>query len=320
MSIIKLSPIAPSYYGVAEVPEESILNYGKALLVISGGDGEVSPQEQEWFDTYFCELLKLPEQVTNEFRTFDPLNANLEDLLSDIIFETQLSTSLLLVYDCIRMAKADNDFAKEEAALVRRVAEILSIPPYKVKAIEHFVDAENSLIETKKAIFEVDYTKTPTKPLPKKSLIQQNSWVRMNFGHTITTYQSLESYYHMMLAISGADGDVSEPEMKFLELIAMTSGAPDPIIEGLRSFDYRNVSISELISTFVTDTFQNMERISIYLAIKMAGADGVYAEEERDSVANAAELLRVDKEVLEYLEHIVEIEAAHDTLKHRLLS
>jgi uncharacterized tellurite resistance protein B-like protein len=218
------------------------------------------------------------------------------------------------------MAKADNDFAQEEADLVQKVARTLSLPEYKVKAIEHFVDVENSLIETKKSIFEVDTTKSPVKSLPKEGLVRHNSWVRMNFGHTFTTYESLKNYCHMMLVISGADGEVSESEMIFLELTAVAAGVPDSIVQGLRSFDYTNASLTELTSTFVTDTYQNLDRISLYLAMKMAGADGIYAEEERAGVAKAAELLKVESEIVDYLEYIVEVEATHEALKRRLLS
>ncbi len=318
--MINLSPVAQAFYGFTSVSEEAITNYGYALLAIAGGDQEISEAERQWFETYFVELLFIPEEIAAKYKSFDFLNADLTAILPQVKFETDLDPSLLLIYDSIRMSKADNDFQQKEKELVTRAGEMLGVPAYKIKAIESLVDSEISLITLRKGIFEVDKAKAPQKSLPTEGVIKHNSWVTMNFGHSYTTFNSLKSYCELLLVVSGADGDVSEPEMIWLELTALAAGTPQEIIEGLRSFDYKNTTVESLLPNLVTDTYQNLDRISIYLAMHMASADGVYAEDEHQALLKAAGLLKVESEIVDYLEKIVEVERATDALKYRLLT
>lgn len=317
--MIQLSPVAQSYYGFNQVSEESITNYGYALLSIAGADDVISEEEEQWFYAYFVELLFIPQEIADQFADFDFKNADLQKILPLIKFETELNVSLLLIYDSIRMSMADREFDFKEKQLVGKVAKMLNVPDYKVKTIEGLVNSENSLIDLRKGLFEVDKDKAPQKSLPDSGLVKHNAWVRMNFGHTYTTYDSLKSYCELLMVISGSDGKVSDAELTWLELTALAAGTPQDIINGLKNFDYKNTTVEELLPKLVTDTYQNLDRISLYLAVHMASADGEYAEDEHKAVLKAAELLKIETDIVDYVEHIVDVERSLNNLKFRLL-
>ena len=312
---IELSPVAMEYYGIMEATEETLTNYGYALLTIAGGDHEISEAEYVWLETYFVELLFIPREISERFRSFDFKNGNLSEILPKIDLESPYDQSILLIYDSMRMAMADEHFHDHEKGLTHRAAELLDIALYKIKAIEDLVRSEFSLIEMRKSLFEVDPDRKPEKIPAGDQVIKHNTWVTMNFGHTYTTYQSLRDFFHLILTISGADGEISDKEMRWLELTALKEGTPETIIDELRKFDYRSANVEDFTQSMVTDAYQNINRICLYMAMHMAAADGHYADEEHRQLVKAARLLEVEEEIILYLEKVVNLEHALQDLK-----
>ena len=315
---IILSPIAETIFGTMEVSEESITNYGYAMLGIAGADHEISDNEYEWMNTNFCDLLFIPSYIESKFRLFDFEKVDLNEIIPKIQFDTSANIKLLLVYHGLQMANADNKYHRQERKALENAAKILKVTEYQVNAIEQLTYMEKSITEMRKALFEVDYSKKSGLS-DREERIRLNSWVTMNFGHRYTTYDSLVNYYNLLLTICGADGSVKESEMEWLEMTALIAGTPPEIIENLRSFNYRKASVDQLIKNIRTDTHQNLERISLYFAMNMCRADGVYAEKEQRSIQRAAKLLNIETEVVDYLENLVEMEIAADRFKLRLL-
>ncbi len=319
MNNVVLSPVAMSIFGTIEVSDESITNYGYALLAIAGADHEISELEYQWLQTNFCELLFIPRHVESKFQLFDFRNADIEKILSKINIKSEVNIKMLLIYHSMQMATADNNFHKKERIALEKAAKLLGISEYQVHAIEHLTKVERSLTDMRKALFEVK-EEAPNIKIDKDIRYKMNSWVTLNFGHTYTTYESLKAYYQLLLIICGSDGKVADSEMEWLEMTALIAGTPPDIIESLRSYDYKNGDVAKLFSRIVTDTHQNMQRISLYWAMLMCRADGIYADKERKSIEDAADLLNVEHEVIDYLENLVEVEISVEGFKKRLLS
>ncbi|HHP7241816.1 MAG TPA: TerB family tellurite resistance protein [Cyclobacteriaceae bacterium] len=319
MANIVLSPTALSVFGCIEVSEEAITNYGYAMLAVAGADHLISEKEMEWLDTYFCELFFIPDSIKEKYKAFDFKSVNLDEILPRINFDTAVNTKLLLVYHSVNMATADEYYHRKEQMALASAAKILNISRYHVRAIEQLSWLERSLTEMRKAIFEVDYEGKVAVMPNEKDKIRLNVWVTKYFGHSFTTYDSLQNYYRLIMSICGSDGNISEAEIDWLEMTALMAGTPPEIIESLRAFDYRNRDVSEFITNIVTDVHQNFERISLYLAMYMCRADGVYADEEKRTIRDAAHLLNVDQEVIDYLENLVEMEISVDRFRLRIL-
>lgn len=93
---------------------EAYLNYGYALLVIAGADGDVSEAELNWLLNH-QRMAGAPEEAIEKYKTFEYKNADLGNLLSKITVDVPTwSKSRSLLYHAIQMARADNNYSIEE--------------------------------------------------------------------------------------------------------------------------------------------------------------------------------------------------------------
>ena len=316
--MIPVSPIAASIYGFTEVSRSSIENYGKALLAISGADGEVSPPEQQWFQANFVETLMLPDDLAEMFDKYNYHGVNIKELVDGIQLETAGDYRMMVIYDAIRMAKADEKYAVEERELARTGATLFGITEDQFRIMEGMVLLEEGNTNLRKALFRVYPGVTPELVPTEANKLKHNAWVTHHFGHTFTTHDSLEAYCQLLLAIAGADGAVAEAEMAWLEAVALAAGVPDDIRATFRSYDYANADIAALCEKFVVDTAMDLDIVTIYLAIQMSGADGTYADEEKDAVRRAASGLGVDQSTVHNLEQLVLVERHVEKLRKSL--
>jgi tellurite resistance protein len=146
---------AREYFGI-EIPpkwDENMVplltNFNKAMLIVAGADGEISPQEWEWF---YCtrRLLGYPEEMLASLREFDFRNAKLEDYLSG--YPVGLDVARGLLFGAICMASADGYVAEERAALAR-VAAQLGVDSAIVATLESMAEMETSLRALKRRMF-----------------------------------------------------------------------------------------------------------------------------------------------------------------------
>ena len=140
------------------------------------------------------------------------------------------------------------------------------------------------------------------------------------YGISMVPEESWKEYGYALLTIAGADGDVSDPELEWLTIeCANAEGISEDVIAAWEEFDYDMADLEEIFHSFNSKSFGNFNKILIYDAIRMASADGDYAQDEKDTVYQAARLLKVGTETVMAIEALVELEQAADKLRLTIL-
>ena len=121
-------------------------------------------------------------------------------------------------------------------------------------------------------------------------------------------------YSSVLLAIVGADGEVSDAEMQWYIDEGTLMGCDEDYLNQVRQLDWKSVNIEATLNEVKFNFTLNLRRTLLYQAIKMSRADGVYHEKEKAAVARAAKILGVDKVVVSSIESIVEMEDAASQL------
>lgn len=136
------------------------------------------------------------------------------------------------------------------------------------------------------------------------------------YGITMVPKHHWKNYGYALLAIAGADGDVSDPEMDWLlQDLATSAGVPEDVVAAWEDYNFENADLEEIFHTFNIHSTVNFSKVLIYDAIRMASADDEFAEDERDSMAEAAHILRVSPEVMLSIEALVDLERASEKLR-----
>ena len=142
--------------GISEAPLEAYLNYGYALLVIAGADGEVSEAELNWLLNH-QRIVGAPEEAIEKYKTFEYKNADLENLLSKITVDVSTwSKSRTLLYHAIQMARADNNYSLEEQKAVKKAAKLLKVEDDIALALNRLVDTEEAITALRKALLQTE--------------------------------------------------------------------------------------------------------------------------------------------------------------------
>ncbi|WP_199730796.1 hypothetical protein [Amycolatopsis panacis] len=84
--MMPMSELSQDLYGLSAATEEAFLNYGKALLVIAGADGEVGEAEFAWLVRHRRKM-GVPEHVIDKYREFDYRAADLTTLHAPVDVE-----------------------------------------------------------------------------------------------------------------------------------------------------------------------------------------------------------------------------------------
>ena len=131
-------------------------NYVRAIVAIASADGELAQEELDWF-VEEQRLLGAPSDFIEEnIIKFDGKNANIEELLSGIHYDFSLNFRRCMLYQAIKMSRADGVYHEKEKAAVARAAEILGIERSVVVTLESLVEIEDSADKLRLAIFETD--------------------------------------------------------------------------------------------------------------------------------------------------------------------
>ncbi|NET72483.1 MAG: hypothetical protein F6K62_16585 [Sphaerospermopsis sp. SIO1G2] len=142
--------------GLSSAPFEAYLNYGCALLVIAGADGEVTEQEMNWLINH-QQMVGAPEEAIEKYKTFDYKNAKLEDLLPKIKGDVAgWSAPRTLLYHAIKMSQADHDYAAEEQEAVKKAAKLLGVENDITSALNVLVDMEKKVESMLKALIQTE--------------------------------------------------------------------------------------------------------------------------------------------------------------------
>ena len=145
-----------SSQGISSAPFEAYLNYGYALLVIAGSDGEVPAQEMNWLINH-QRMVGAPEEAIEKYKTFDYKNAKLSEILPNIKGDVPgWSAPRTLLYHAIKMSQADENYAKEEKEAVKKAAKLLGVEDDITSALNVLVDMEKKVESMLKALIHTE--------------------------------------------------------------------------------------------------------------------------------------------------------------------
>ena len=155
--------------------------------------------------------------------------------------------------------------------------------------------------------------------MSNEPMIAVSSYAKDNYGISAASAESMTNYGYVLLAIAGADGEVSEQELEWLIKHQSQFGAPEEVIESYKKFDYKNANINELLANITVDVESwSAAPELIYHAILMSSADNVYAEQEREKVKEAAKIMGVPDDIFLTIESLVEMEKATLNMRRAL--
>ncbi len=300
------SAIAKMIYGET-IHRHHWIDYAKALMCIAGADGVISEEEMKWLLNDFMSILDASQEHRDELMKFDYHSANLTELLNNLSGGMPINFRRALIYDAVRMSRADNDYSPIERAAVELAAELLGVPLYLAKTIEGLVSTEISLDATRRSIFEAPPILTAEQPLTPKWR-KAGIVYRKVFGVEYINEEFDELYCQALIKIAGADGVVSQPEYDWLfeEYVNLTA-IPPHIVERLRKFDYKNADLNAILEKLKEFMHINLSKALLYDSIKMARTDKL-AWEESDAVVKAAQILQVDMEIAKTLVYLIDAE------------
>ncbi len=141
---LDFSKVSQHLYGMSLIPKGLWKEYGFILLKISSSDDEISTQELEWLTVSCAEAVGIDESVVKEWENYDYSEDDLEELFVNLNASSFGNFNKLLVYDAIRMAQADGDYADNEKKQVYNAARIMKVAPEAVTAIEALIELEEA--------------------------------------------------------------------------------------------------------------------------------------------------------------------------------
>ena len=130
------------------------VNYGGSLMAIAGADGELAEKEFQWYIDEQRNVLVEPEEYIETLRKFDWKSANIEELLGGISYDFPLNFRRTMLYQAIKMSRADGRYHEKEKASVARAAEILGIEPTIAASLESLAELEDATKQLRLALFE----------------------------------------------------------------------------------------------------------------------------------------------------------------------
>jgi uncharacterized tellurite resistance protein B-like protein len=136
------------------------------------------------------------------------------------------------------------------------------------------------------------------------------------YGMSMVPKKIWREYGFALLCIAGADGEVSDPELEWLTIdLAESLGVDMDIVADWEEYEFEDGDLGEIFSRIRPASVANFNKMLIYDAIRICSADGDYAEEEKESVAEAAKILQVSKEAVMSIEALVDLENAANRLR-----
>jgi uncharacterized tellurite resistance protein B-like protein len=124
-------------------------------------------------------------------------------------------------------------------------------------------------------------------------------------------------YLKALKIIIGADGEIAPKEAEALRKGMNRLGVSDEIVGTIERFKIKGVTLAEVLPNLTPGG--KRAKLLIRDAIEICRADGVYAQEEKNAVYNAAKLLGVDEDTVRAIQSLVEMEHAVKRLRKALL-
>jgi len=142
-------------FGIYGMTEEMQYDYGCALMAIAGSDGIVSEAERNWFLNTFARDAQIADHIIEKIKAFDYVGVDLYQYLEKFSTYKSVNISRTLLYNSIKMAMADGEYAHEEKTAVTQSRRLLNIPSHIVHTMEYLIGTEGSLERMRKTIFQI---------------------------------------------------------------------------------------------------------------------------------------------------------------------
>lgn len=140
------------------------------------------------------------------------------------------------------------------------------------------------------------------------------------YGMSMVPKEFWLDYGYALLTIAGSDGEVSDPELEWLTIdLARSLDVPQDIISSWETFDYDDGELKEIFDSFNSSSIADFSRLLIYDAVRMSCADDDYADEEKEKVMEAAQILNLNREAVIAIEALIEMEMATEKMRSLIL-
>ena len=136
------SAVLRDTYGVSGMPAPLFISVARALKVLLAADGAIHPAElNAYLET--CKRYGASPDMVRELQSFNPQDVTFDECFAGI--DPMLIPAKSLLYDVIRIAKADDDYARGERTAVTIAATLLGVESTWIEKITALVDAEAAL-------------------------------------------------------------------------------------------------------------------------------------------------------------------------------
>ncbi len=149
------SVMVRNIFGIGATTDDTQLNYGCALMIIAGADGEVSHEELDWYLNVYVKMEDTPEHIVEQVLAFDYHQANLAAVLAKLTADVPINFPRTLLYNSIKMAKADKHYAEAEKTEALRAAALLGIDQTIAMTIEYMVETEEKIAKMRRTLFDL---------------------------------------------------------------------------------------------------------------------------------------------------------------------
>ncbi len=139
------------------------------------------------------------------------------------------------------------------------------------------------------------------------------------YGAEEATVDSWHAYGYALMAIAGADEDLSDRELGWMMRHFRKAGTPDDVLQSWADYDYRNADLDKLIGQIRFGEPRHHVRILLYDAIQMTRQDRITGA-EMAAIDRAAELLRIDSVTANMILSLVELERTAASMRRALFT
>jgi len=143
-------------FGISFTSDEIEKGYGLALMAIAGADGHVSDSERDWYKHIFASMAKTPRHIVYQVINSDYINLRLEEIIPRLLKQgLPHGIAKTLLYNSIKMARADEHYPQAERDAVAEAARLLDIPVSIANTMNYLIDAEDKVEKMRKTLFEL---------------------------------------------------------------------------------------------------------------------------------------------------------------------
>ncbi|MEM9542105.1 MAG: TerB family tellurite resistance protein [Cyanobacteria bacterium P01_E01_bin.42] len=135
---------------------EVAVNYAGVLMAIAGADGELAEEELQWYIEEQELLFTDPAEYVEEIRSFHWQNVNITELVGKIKYDFPINFRRAILYQAIKMSRADGVYQEQEKVAVAKAAETLGIQHSIVVSIESLVELEETGDRLRLALLETE--------------------------------------------------------------------------------------------------------------------------------------------------------------------